>query len=73
MSNPTKQIGAVVTARMRASGISESRAALESGISRQTLRRRLASGAFTTPELLSIAAVLDVPASVLLAQAEAAA
>lgn len=74
MSNPpTQQLGAVIAAEMRAAGISESRAALESGISRQTLRRRLASGDFTSRELISLAAVLNVPASRLMARAESAA
>lgn len=73
MNTPTKTLGEVIRAEMIARGVSENTAAMTSGISRQTLRRRLASGDFTTTELLALADVIGCTASDLMARAEQAA
>ena len=70
MSTPTLRLGEVVAEAMHKAGISENQASLRTGISRQTLRRRLAAGNFTATELATIAAVLDTRASRLFALAE---
>jgi transcriptional regulator with XRE-family HTH domain len=71
MSNPTtNRLGEVIAEAMHEAGISENQAALRSGISRQTLRRRLAGGNFTATELVAIASILDTRASRLYARAE---
>jgi lambda repressor-like predicted transcriptional regulator len=57
-TNPLSHLGAVIAEALKQEGISENRAALESGISRQTLRRRLAGGDVTGRELGSLAYVL---------------
>ncbi len=66
----TDHLGTVVSSEMKAQEISENALALASGISRQTLRRRLASGDFTSRELAAVAAVLDLPMSELVIRAE---
>jgi len=69
-TNPLNTLGEVVAEVMRQKGVSENRVALESGISRQTLRRRLRGGGFIDNELSAIGRILELPASELMALAE---
>lgn len=70
MSNPSRVLGAVVAEAFTAAGISENAASIATGIARQTLRRRLTAGGFTTPELEAVADVLGTVPSRLMALAE---
>jgi DNA invertase Pin-like site-specific DNA recombinase len=70
MSNPTPRIGEVIAEAMREAGISENEAALKTGISRQTLRRRLNAGGIKDTEIYPLAALLNTSASRLYALAE---
>lgn len=70
MSNPVRHLGDVIRDEMEAQGVSENAAALGTGISRQTLHRRLVSGEFNTAELGRVARLLDLPASELMRRAE---
>lgn len=72
MSNPhpLNTLGEVVAEALRQEGISENDASLRTGISRQTLRRRLRGGGFKDTELFAVARLLELPASELVARAE---
>jgi lambda repressor-like predicted transcriptional regulator len=69
-SNPLNHLGEVVAEAMRKEGISENEASLRSGISRQTLRRRLRAGGFKDVEMFAVARALELPASELVARVE---
>lgn len=68
-TNPLNRLGAVIADALAEEGISENRAALESGISRQTLRRRLTAGNLTAAELGSLAHILGIEPDTLVARA----
>jgi transcriptional regulator with XRE-family HTH domain len=70
MSNPPNNLGGIVAEAFKDAGLSENEASLLTGISRQTLRRRLAGAPFDVTELANIARILDIPASELMARAE---
>jgi transcriptional regulator with XRE-family HTH domain len=70
-SNPLNHLGEVIAEALSQKGLSQSRAALESGISRETLRRRLRGGDITAAELGSLAYVLDREPRDLVAEAMA--
>lgn len=68
MSNPLNRLnrlGLVIDEHRRQAGVSENTAALNSGISRQTLRRRLKGADVYASELGALAYVLNVPAECL--------
>lgn len=68
----SNHLGTVVSSEMAARGISENQASFDTGISRQTLRRRIASGEFTVRELHAVARILDTTAADLLQRTEGA-
>jgi transcriptional regulator with XRE-family HTH domain len=70
MSNPPNNLGDVITEALAGAGISQNQAALLTGISRETLRRRLAGATFDVDELAAVARILDTTASELMARAE---
>jgi lambda repressor-like predicted transcriptional regulator len=69
MSNPLP-LGEVVRVTLTSAGISENTASIQSGIPRQTLRRRLVTGDFKYGELQQVARVLNTTPAELLARAE---
>lgn len=70
LSSPTTPLGEVVATALDDAGLSENAAAKQSGIPRETLRRRLVTGNFTHGELWSIAEVLGTTPAALVAKAE---
>lgn len=66
-------VGEVVARKLETAGISLRDAALRAGIPLTTLHRRVRGSAFTTDELVALAALLDTTASALIAEAEAVA
>jgi lambda repressor-like predicted transcriptional regulator len=70
MSNPLTPLARVVAAALDDKGISVNGASIQSGIPRETLRRRLVTGDFKHGELWRIAEVLDTTPASLVAQAE---
>ena len=60
----------VVRAELDATGLTEREIQRRTGISRDTLNRRIAAGDLRSRDLLRIAGVLDIPLSVLVARAE---
>ena len=69
MSNPLP-LGQVVRAALADAGISENAASVQSGIPRETLRRRVITGDFRYGELQKVALVLNTTAVELMARAE---
>lgn len=70
MNDTGDRLGPVLTEALAEAGISENRAALASGITRQTLHRRLADGNPTGAELGALAHVLGINPDVLVARAQ---
>lgn len=69
MQNPLNRLGPVTADALAKAGVSESRAALESGISRETLRRHLRPGGLTARKLGSLAHILGIRPDDLVARA----
>lgn len=70
MSNPLTPLAEVVRIALNDAGISENAASIQSGIPRQTLRRRLVTGDFTYGELWKVADLLKTTPAKLQATAE---
>ena len=71
MSHPTPELLArVAREELDAISLSEREIERRTGISRDTLNRRIAAGELRSGDLLKIAALLNIPLSVLIARAE---
>jgi lambda repressor-like predicted transcriptional regulator len=70
MSNPLHPLAEVVGAALGAAGISQNAASIQSGIPRETLRRRLVTGDFKYGELCRIAEVLNTTPGALATEAQ---